>query len=156
MPEVTISHPILQELDADDVQVLFEGKAAFREGKLVCAEAYDVFVWRRLSLLDSELRIHDYSDTFKLVKFRSPELQLYVEALVPAYSVLMGEQSLLYDVLDFLRQTDPAEAEQWMAAMPEIDWILKAKRYLRERRRLQELSDLVDELRRQLHPGEVH
>lgn len=156
MPEVTITHPILQELDADDVQVLFEGKAALREGKLVCAESYDVFVWRRLSLLDSELRIQDYSDTFKLVKFRSPELQLYVEALVPAYSVLMGEQSLLYDVLDFLRRTDPEASEQWMAAMPEIDWILKAKRYLRERRRLQELSDLVNELRRQLHPGEVH
>lgn len=153
MIETTIDHRLLTDLDNEDVEVLFEGVASLRDGKLVYPPAYDVFVSRRLRLLDSELRIREYSDSFKLVNFSSPVLDLYVEALVPAYSTVLGEQSLLYDVLDFLRQTDPATAERWMAAMPDIDWTLKAKRYLRERKHLREVTEAVHHLRLQLYPG---
>lgn len=152
MRSVLIDHPIVSELDDRSTEVLFEGFAQLQNGRLVCRVGYDAFVWRRLRLLESEIRFQDHDAHHKLVRFCSKELGLSVEAVVPSFSVGVSEQCLLHEVLDFLRRTDRQLCGRWIAVMPEVEWFLKARRYLNERRRWKQIEDSIRDLEAWLFP----
>lgn len=142
-----VSYPAVIDLDERSVHILFEGHARLDGDALVCSEPYREFVSRRLSLLLSELRVNDDG----VVRFCIPVYDLRGEAVVPSY-VSVDDGALLYAVLDHLRERDRQLADLWMAAIPDIDWFLKARRYLSMRRRLMELQESVSHLERQLYP----